>query len=81
MVNLKCKLIFTDGKTLTAECASSSPQGESDPVKYTGDRARIPNLPDTASVEYISFLFQSLAEEHGAQIEVNETGTYDIWAG
>ena len=79
MLKLTCKLQFPDGTTVTARLEAASPEGEY-PVSYEGALDRLPKSPKESDAAYLEFLFQSLAKQLSAELQIEKHGQYDRWA-
>ena len=79
MLTLTCKLQFPDGACVTARMQAASSEGEYT-ITYDGVLDRLPNPLKESDAGYLEFLFQSLARQHGAELQIEKHGQYDRWA-
>ncbi len=80
MVTQTCKLVFKDGKIVTAKIVADSPISSVD-VEWSGETNRVPseNLIRKIHVSTLRALFKNLAKDLDAKFEESVEGTYERW--
>ncbi len=74
-----CTLNFNDGASLSGSVSVASPQSEG-VIAYTGSVDRLPRRYKRGDGTDLKALFTVLANELGADLQVQESGEYDYYA-
>jgi hypothetical protein len=79
MLHLTCKLTFPDGATVIGQLSGRSAEALY-PVSYSGAVKRLPRRYPKADAGLLKTLFRNVAQETGAEIDINQSGTFERWA-
>ena len=85
MLTKTCTLTLPGGRHLRATVVATSPERDA-AVNYTSSPdVDVPAvladyLFDSATPAFLEVCFKNVAEEHGFELSVEQTGEYDNWA-